>query len=151
MCHEAIYNPFNWYLVKFGSRKLRVVTHEIIHTRVYACTKGSILLPSRLLWTGTFSLSKRENQLLLQNLLEIAKLHTNKVYFCDPVVNWTTTWRCLEIIYTQTRRTCHLKKQINFWNLMTFLNRFLVFLGNLKEPFGRNPTKISDCEGLSHT
>ena len=53
-------------------------------------------------------------------------------------------------IYTSSE-TCHLKKQIKFWNRMTFQNRFLVFLGNLKEPFGRNPTKISDCEGLSHT
>ena len=40
MCHEAIYNPFKWYLVKFGSRKLRVVTHEIIHTRVMVTRKG---------------------------------------------------------------------------------------------------------------
>ena len=40
MFHEAIYNPFKWYLVKFGSRKLRVVTHEIIHTRVMVTRKG---------------------------------------------------------------------------------------------------------------
>ena len=41
------------------------------------------------------------------------------------------------------------KKQINCWDGLTFLNKHLMFLRSLKEPFGGNSVKISDCRAFS--
>lgn len=38
-----------------------------------------------------------------------------------------------------------------FWNPSTFLNKHLIFLSSLKEIFGGNPVKISDCRAFGHS
>ena len=44
--------------------------------------------------------------------------------------------------YAQARRICSLKKKVNFWNRLTFLNKHLLFLRSLKGPFGGNSVKL---------
>ena len=50
--------------------------------------------------------------------------------------------------YAQARRICQLKNQINFWNRLTCLNKHLIFLRSLKEPFGGNSVKIFDSRAF---
>ena len=58
-------------------------------------------------------------------------------------------------VVTSTERCCSmhklslLKKQIKVWNRFTFLIKHLIFLRSLKERFGWNSVKISDCGPFS--
>ena len=42
-----------------------------------------------------------------------------------------------------------MEKQINFWSRFAFLNKHLIFLRSLKEPFGGILANISNCRALS--
>ena len=58
-------------------------------------------------------------------------------------------------VVSSTERCCSmhklslLKKQIKVWNRFTFLIKHLIFLRSLKEGFGGNSVKISDCGPFS--
>lgn len=87
---------------------------------------------------------------LILTLLRKSSRDGKREHFRDIIMSWGVTFQvpvASLCSYSTTVRYCSMYK---FWNPSTFLNKHLIFLRSLKEIFGGNPVKISDCRALGH-